>query len=65
VYLHSTTETKHQVEGALLLDVVVREGTSVLQLLSCEDEAVLVRGDSLFLVEDESLHKKENELFIS
>ena len=29
-------------QGVLLLDVVVREGLAVLQLLSCEDEPMLV-----------------------
>ncbi len=33
-------------QGALLLDVVVRQGTPVLQLLAGEDQALLVRGDA-------------------
>jgi hypothetical protein len=37
------------VEGGLLLDVVVRQGAAVLELLAGEDEALLVRGDA-FLV---------------
>jgi len=32
----SSTKTKHQMESGLLLDVVVREGTAVLELLSSE-----------------------------
>ena len=32
------------VEGGLLLDVVVREGSAVLELLSGEDQSLLVRG---------------------
>ena len=35
--LHATAESQHQVQGALLLDVVVREGSSVFQLLASED----------------------------
>ena len=42
-------------EGRLLLDVVVREGTPILQLLAGEDETLLVRGDTL-LVLDLGLH---------
>ena len=36
-------------QGALLLDVVVREGAPVLQLLASKDETLLVRRDT-FLV---------------
>jgi len=38
-------------ESGLLLDVVVGEGSSVLQLLACEDQALLVRRNA-FLVLD-------------
>ena len=37
---------EHKVEGRLLLDVVVAEGTAVLKLLASEDQALLVRGDT-------------------
>ena len=47
--LHATTEAEHQVEGGLLLDVVVGQGAAVFQLLSGEDQSLLVRWDS-FLV---------------
>ena len=33
-------------ESALFLDVVVRKSPSVLELLSSEDEALLIGGDS-------------------
>ena len=49
--LHSTAETKDQVECALLLDVVIGEGAAVFELLAGEDKPLLVRGDS-FLVLD-------------
>ena len=42
-------------EGALLLDVVVREGSSILQLLPSEDQSLLVRGDSLLVLRPEML----------
>ena len=49
------TQAQHQVQGGLLLDVVVRQGAPVLQLLTSEDEALLVRRDAL-LVLDLLLH---------
>merc|ERR1719488_134365 len=36
--LHAAAETEHEVEGRLPLDVVVREGAAVLELLAREDE---------------------------
>merc|ERR1719310_506474 len=42
----SAAETKHQVKGRLLLDVVVGERPAVLELLAGEDQALLVRGNS-------------------
>ena len=44
--LSTTTETKHQVEGRLLLDVVVAERAAILELLAREDQALLVGGDA-------------------
>ena len=37
-------------QSRLLLDVVVGEGTSILQLLASEDKSLLVRGDTLFVL---------------
>jgi len=51
----ATTETEDQVEGRLLLDVVVRQGTAILKLLASEDKALLVWGNAL-LVLDLALH---------
>jgi hypothetical protein len=39
------------VEGRLLLDVVVRKGAAVLELLAGEDETLLVRGDALLVLD--------------
>ena len=33
-------------EGRLLLDVVIREGAAVLELLAREDETLLIRRDA-------------------
>merc|ERR1719409_261854 len=53
--LHTAAEPQHQVERRLLLDVVVRKGAAVLELLAREDEALLVRRNA-FLVLDLRLH---------
>ena len=42
---------QHQLQRALLLDVVVSEGAAVLQLLAREDEALLVWRDALLVLE--------------
>jgi hypothetical protein len=34
--LHTTTQVEHQVNGGLLLDVVVGEGMAILKLLASE-----------------------------
>jgi hypothetical protein len=34
--LHTTTQAEHQVNGGLLLDVVVTKGTAILELLANE-----------------------------
>merc|ERR1719150_3252083 len=52
---HSTTQPEHQVEGALLLNVVIREGPAVFELLASKDQPLLVWGDPL-LVLDLRLH---------
>jgi hypothetical protein len=39
------------VEGRLLLDVVVRKGSAVLELLTSKDESLLVRGDALLVLD--------------
>jgi hypothetical protein len=44
--LHASTQAQHQVECGLLLDVVVGQGAAVLQLLSGENEALLVWGNA-------------------
>ena len=48
--LEATTETEHKVEGALLLDVVIRKSATVLELLASEDETLLVRRDPLLVL---------------
>jgi uncharacterized membrane protein len=49
--LHTTSQSEDQVECGLLLDVVVGESSAILELLSSEDESLLVGWDA-FLVLD-------------
>merc|ERR1719411_1471296 len=49
--LHTSSQTEHKMESALLLDVVVGESTSIFQLFSSENQSLLVWGNS-FLVLD-------------
>merc|ERR1712018_350779 len=47
--LHTSSQSENQVEGRLLLDVVVRESSSILQLLASKDQPLLIWGNA-FLV---------------
>jgi len=47
----TTSESEDQMESGLLLDVVVGKGSAILELLTSEDESLLVWRDS-FLVLD-------------
>ena len=49
--LVAAAQTQHQVEGRLLLDVVVRERASILELLAREDETLLVGRDALLVLD--------------
>jgi hypothetical protein len=51
VQLLTTTETKDQMEGRLLLDVVVRQSATILQLLTSEDQSLLVRWNALLILD--------------
>jgi len=53
--LHTSTKPQNKVESGLLLDVVIRESTAVLELLSSKDKTLLIWRDSL-LVLNLSLH---------
>ena len=43
--LGTTTKAEHQVEGGLLLDVVVAKGAAVFELFAGEDQTLLVGGN--------------------
>ena len=46
----ASTKTEHQVESRLLLDVVVAQSATVFELLASKDEALLVRRDTLLVL---------------
>ena len=48
--LESSTQTKHKVKSRLLLDVVILQRTAILQLLPGEDQALLVWGNALLIL---------------
>jgi len=48
---HTTTEAEDQVECGLLLDVVVGKSAAILELLAGEDQALLVWGISLLVLD--------------
>ena len=57
--LHSTMEAEHGTGVGHLLYVVVRESVTILELPASEDQALLVRGDALLVLNlslDEDLH---------
>ena len=53
--LLATAQAQHQVQGGLLLNVVVRQRATILQLLAGEDQTLLLRRNAL-LVLDLGLH---------
>ena len=48
---HAAAEAEDEVEGRLLLDVVIREGAAVLELLPREDQPLLVGRDALLVLD--------------
>jgi hypothetical protein len=46
----TSTQTQHQVQCALLLDVVIRQSAAILKLLASKDQTLLVRWDALLVL---------------
>jgi hypothetical protein len=42
----ATSQTKHQMKSRFFLNVVVSQSATILQLLTGEDQALLVRGNT-------------------
>ena len=51
VDLEAAAETQDEVESGLLLDVVIRESAPVLELLAREDQALLIGGNALLVLD--------------
>jgi len=49
--LHTSTEAKDQMEGRLLLDVVVRKSPAIFKLLASKDQPLLIWGNSLLVLD--------------
>ncbi len=49
--LHASAKAEHQVQGRLLLDVVVGESAAILELLASKDQALLIGGDALLVLD--------------
>merc|ERR1712232_1476755 len=49
--LHTTSQSEDEMESGLLLDVVVSEGSAVLELLTGEDESLLIWWDTLLVLD--------------
>merc|ERR1711997_1053955 len=53
--LLSSSQSQHQVQRRLFLDIVVRQSPPILQLLSSKDQPLLLRGNA-FLILNLGLH---------
>ena len=49
--LTTTSQSENQVKSGLLLDVVVRQSSTILQLLTGKDQSLLVWWDTLFVLD--------------
>merc|ERR1719305_1814176 len=49
--LHTSTKTENQMQSGLLLDVVVREGATILKLFASKDQPLLVWGNAFFILD--------------
>jgi hypothetical protein len=49
--LHTSTESEDQVKSGLLLNVIVRKGSAIFELLASEDQSLLIRGDTLLILD--------------
>lgn len=46
----TTSQSQDQVQGGFLLDVIVRQSSAILQLLTSENQSLLVRWDTLLVL---------------
>merc|ERR1719330_478368 len=62
--LPSSSKTQDQVKGRFLLDIVIREGSSVFELLTGENQTLLLRWNS-FLVLDLRFHIGDSIIWLN
>lgn len=48
--LHTTTKAEDEMQGRFLLDIVIAQGAAIFQLLTSEDETLLVRRNAFFIL---------------
>jgi hypothetical protein len=46
----STTKTQNEMQSRFLLNIVIRQRSSILQLLAGKDQTLLIRGDTLLVL---------------
>ncbi|KFO72354.1 hypothetical protein N303_02187, partial [Cuculus canorus] len=49
--LHATSQAQHKMQSGFLLDVVVREGAPIFQLLACKDQPLLIGGNAFLILD--------------
>ena len=57
----STSKSEDQMESRFFLDVVIRESSSIFELLTCEDESLLIWGNTFFILNLSSTNDKQDE----
>jgi hypothetical protein len=48
--LHTTSQSKNQMKSGLLLDVIIRQSSSIFELFSSKNKSLLVRWNSFFIL---------------
>jgi len=51
LFFASSSESKDEMKGRFLLDIIVGEGSTILQLLSRKDQTLLIGRNSLFVLD--------------
>ena len=60
----ATSKSKYQVESGFLLDVVIRESSSIFELLSGKDESLLIGWDAFLILDLSPISKRSgSEVF--
>jgi len=49
--LHASSETEHKMQSGFFLNIVVRQGPAIFQLLSSKDETLLIWGNAFLILD--------------